>query len=88
MGTVQYNFSNKTLMVTGASSGIGKLVCEDFAASGGNVVCIGRTRERLEEVVAGISASTNGSAVAVVGDVSRALLSKKQSTLPCQPLAN
>ena len=71
MGTVQYNFSNETLLVTGASSGIGKLVCEEFAASGGNVVCIGRTRERLEEVVAEINASSNGSAVAVVGDVSQ-----------------
>ena len=88
MGTVQYNFSNETLLVTGASSGIGKLVCENFAASGGNVVCIGRTRERLEEVVAEINASSNGSAVAVVGDVAKALLLKKQSTLPCQPLAN
>jgi len=71
MGTMQYDFSNETLLVTGASSGIGKLVCEDFAASGGDVVCIGRNRDRLEGVVSRINKSTNGSAVAVVGDVSQ-----------------
>jgi NAD(P)-dependent dehydrogenase (short-subunit alcohol dehydrogenase family) len=71
MGTVQYDFSNETLLVTGASSGVGKLVSEDFATSGGNVVCIGRNRDRLEGVVSRINESTNGSAVAVVGDVSQ-----------------
>ena len=69
MGTVQYDFSNETLLVTGASSGIGKLVSEDFAASGGDVVCVGRDRDRLEKVVSRINESGNGSAVAVVGDV-------------------
>ena len=71
MGTMQYDFSNETLLVTGASSGIGKLVSEDFAASGGDVVCIGRNRDRLEKVVTRINESGNGSAVAVVGDVSQ-----------------
>ena len=72
MGTVQYNFENDTLMVTGASSGIGKIVCEDFAASGGNVVCIGRNKGRLEGLASKINESAAGSAVAVVGDVSQA----------------
>jgi len=72
MGTVQYNFENDTLMVTGASSGIGKIVCEDFAASGGNVVCIGRNRDRLEGLASKINESAAGSAVAIVGDVSQA----------------
>jgi len=71
MGTVQYKFADETLMVTGASSGIGQLVCEQFAASGGNVVCIGRNRERLDKVVSAINESGAGSAVAVVGDVSQ-----------------
>ena len=71
MGTVQYDFSNETLLVTGASSGICKLVSEDFAASGGDVVCVGRDRDRLEKVVSRINESGNGSAVAVVGDVSQ-----------------
>ena len=71
MGTMQYDFSNETLLVTGASSGIGRLVSEDFAASGGDVVCIGRNRDRLEKVVSRINESGNGSAVAVVGDVSQ-----------------
>ena len=72
MGTVRYNFANETLLVTGASSGIGKLVCEEFAASGGNLICIGRNKDRLEQLVSTINESSDGSAVAVVGDVGNA----------------
>ena len=72
MGTVRYNFANETLLVTGASSGIGKLVCEEFAASGGNLICIGRSKDRLEQLVSKINESNGGSAIAVVGDVGNA----------------
>ena len=72
MGTVHYNFANETLLVTGASSGIGNLVCEEFAAFGGNLICIGRSKDRLEQLVSEINESSDGSAVAVVGDVGNA----------------
>lgn len=43
-------FQNKTVIVTGAGSGIGQGVAERFAEEGANVVLAGRTRARLDKV--------------------------------------
>jgi meso-butanediol dehydrogenase/(S,S)-butanediol dehydrogenase/diacetyl reductase len=50
-------FANKTVIVTGAGSGIGAATARRFAAEGANVVLAGRRREKLEEVAAGLEAS-------------------------------
>ncbi|MCT1986238.1 SDR family oxidoreductase [Dermacoccus abyssi] len=42
----------KTALVTGASAGIGREFCEQFAARGDNVVVVARNAERLEELKA------------------------------------
>jgi short-subunit dehydrogenase len=47
----------KTLMITGASSGIGRAGALKIGAAGGKVLLIARTREKLEEVAAEIAAS-------------------------------
>ena len=51
----QYNpfsLEGKTILVTGASSGIGRQCAIDCSKMGAKVVAIGRNKERLDEVVA------------------------------------
>ena len=59
-------FDGKTVIVTGAGRGIGRAIAERFASEGADVLCVGRTREPLEE-----TAALCGSAWVVTGDVSR-----------------
>lgn len=44
------NTKGKTVLVTGASSGIGLELCQLFAMNGFNVVLVARTKERLENI--------------------------------------
>jgi NAD(P)-dependent dehydrogenase (short-subunit alcohol dehydrogenase family) len=59
-------FEGKTIIVTGAGRGIGRAIAERFASEGADVLCVGRTREPLEE-----TAALCGSAWVLTGDVSR-----------------
>src|SRR5262245_58973267 len=61
-------FENRTMLVTGASSGIGRACACALGREGARVVAAGRRRPRLDEVVAGIL-EDGGDAVAVTGDV-------------------
>jgi len=45
-------FEGKTVLVTGAGRGIGRAIALRFAAEGADVLCVGRTREPLEETAA------------------------------------
>ncbi|WP_329439760.1 glucose 1-dehydrogenase [Streptomyces sp. NBC_01426] len=63
-------FTGKTVLVTGAGSGIGRTVALAFAAEGAAVVAAGRTAASLEETVALIE-KEGGTAVAVTADVTR-----------------
>lgn len=44
------NFKNKIVVVTGASSGIGKATCIEFAKRGSNIILIGRRNDKLNQV--------------------------------------
>ncbi|RYJ14503.1 SDR family oxidoreductase [Halogeometricum borinquense] len=60
--------SGKTVVVTGASRGIGAALVRAFAAEGAHVVCCARDEDALSDVVANV-ADTLGSAEAVRADV-------------------
>ena len=62
-------FDGKSVIVTGAASGIGRATAVRLAAEGGKVACLDVSAEALREVVADISAA-GGTAQPVVCDVS------------------
>ena len=49
------NFDGKKVVVTGASSGIGRAISIELSQHGAGLILIGRNRERLEETAAGLS---------------------------------
>ena len=78
-------FENKTVLITGGASGIGKATAIAFGKEGANVVVSGRRVAEGEQVAREIT-SAGGSALYVQADVGReddiVTLSKRPST-PC-----
>ena len=59
-------FTGKTVVVTGASSGIGEVIARRFSADGANVVVAARRRNRLDALVEELGAERT---MAVMTDV-------------------
>ncbi|MFD7321195.1 SDR family NAD(P)-dependent oxidoreductase [Streptomyces sp. NPDC059875] len=64
-------FTNKTVLVTGAGTGLGRAIALAFAAEDAKVVVSGRSAATLDETVSLIEAA-GGTAAAVTADVARA----------------
>lgn len=60
--------SGKSIIITGASSGIGAAAARDFARHGANLVLTARRRDRLDDLVRSLPLAGN-SAIVVAGDV-------------------
>lgn len=60
---------NKTVIVTGGSSGMGKYMAKKFSDEGANVVITGRTKEKLENVKKELMESSTGDVFSVQMDV-------------------
>jgi NAD(P)-dependent dehydrogenase (short-subunit alcohol dehydrogenase family) len=60
----------KSVVITGAASGIGRATAIRFAAEGARLVIADRNEKRLEEVLATVR-NSGGSAVGALGDISR-----------------
>lgn len=60
---------NKTILVTGATSGFGKAIAEKFAANSWNVIITGRRKDRLETIASNLKKSYNINTLALVFDV-------------------
>ena len=63
-------FDKKTVIITGASSGLGRQMACDLAANGANCALFGRTGDKLAETRA-LCEELGGQAISVVGDVTR-----------------
>ena len=63
------NFSNKTVISTGAASGMGLLFAQNIASLGGNVVMCDVNEKVLNEKVNEINAKGQGKAIGVICDV-------------------
>lgn len=61
-------FTGKTAVITGGTSGIGKLCAICFAREGGNVVVTARHQQGIDETVAEIR-KNGGSAIGIAADV-------------------
>ena len=46
--------NGKSIVVTGASSGMGKAIVERFVKEGANIVAVARRKERLDELAAAL----------------------------------
>ncbi|GJM12080.1 MAG: YciK family oxidoreductase [Pseudohongiella sp.] len=55
--------NNKTLLITGASDGIGKVCAKTYAAHGATVILLGRDQKKLEAVFDEIEQSHPGKAI-------------------------
>lgn len=65
------DFKNKVVVITGASSGIGKACAEAFAKRGANLVLAARQYVTLCEITANLQQKYNIKALAVQADVSK-----------------
>jgi NAD(P)-dependent dehydrogenase (short-subunit alcohol dehydrogenase family) len=61
---------DKVAVVTGANSGIGRVISDCFAAEGATVVVVARNQARVDETVAAIKAA-GGTAIGYLADVSQ-----------------
>lgn len=67
-----FDLLNKTFLVTGATDGIGKAAVTEFAKRGASVTLVGRNKEKTEQLVNQLKASTGNQALDyVLCDLSR-----------------
>src|SRR3990170_7127694 len=59
-----FHLHNKTILVTGASSGIGRQIALSICEMGGNVVITARDKKRLEETFKNLKGKNNSSITA------------------------
>lgn len=69
MENAEQSLHGKTVVITGASSGVGRAAAEAFATLGANVVIVARGQKGIDEAVSFCN-NLNGTAVGVSADMS------------------
>ncbi len=64
------SFTNKVILITGASSGIGAHAAIHLASKGANIALVGRNQKRLNDVSEQIKSSGSSTPLIIVADVS------------------
>jgi NAD(P)-dependent dehydrogenase (short-subunit alcohol dehydrogenase family) len=64
------DLSGKTILITGSTDGVGRLVAERLAADGAHVLVHGRNRTRGESLIAAIEKTGKGKATLYLADLS------------------
>ena len=83
---MQNSYTNKVVLVTGGTSGIGKATALAFAEAGAKVVLTGRREKEGADVAAAIT-KNGGTAAFVRADVAKDADVKRRSSLSCPPMA-
>lgn len=65
-----FSVEGRIALVTGASSGIGRMIATGLAAAGATVYACARNADRLTQATREIAAETRGACVALPGDIS------------------
>jgi 3-hydroxy acid dehydrogenase/malonic semialdehyde reductase len=74
---------NRTVLITGATSGFGKAIAERFAAQGDRVIVTGRRSDRLEELSEALSSRYGSEVLTLPFDVrDRKAVEEAVATLP------
>ncbi len=63
-----FDLSGKVVVVTGGGSGLGRTICEAVAEFGADVVCVGRSPEKLQQTLA-LIAGRGGRTLAISADL-------------------
>lgn len=71
---------DKSVVVTGASSGMGKAIVELFVKEGANVIAVARRKERLEALAESLKGEP-GKVIAMQGDVSSQVVNEEMIDL-------
>lgn len=66
-----YDFSNRLVVITGATSGIGYITARKFASKGANLLCINRNKEKSERLRSEIESEFNVSCNYFIADLSK-----------------
>jgi 3-oxoacyl-[acyl-carrier protein] reductase len=69
MEPIRFDFTDKVVLVTGASEGIGGVTAQMFAAHGADVAIAARRPDKLEQKAEGIRKLTGARCIGVVADV-------------------
>jgi len=67
---MQKRFTDRIIMVTGASAGLGRAICIALGEEGANVLALGRNEERLARTQAGVE-NAGGRCLAIPFDLAR-----------------
>ena len=65
------NFTNKLVVISGATSGIGRITARKYASKGANLLCINRNLEKSETLKQEIENEFNTSCDFIIADLSR-----------------